>query len=205
MQGLSLTHERREGTGGDPVKEIIFFGRGGQGAVIASQALAMAAFLEEKHSQSFPMFGSERKGSPVTAYTRLSVDEIETREPILKADDIIVLDPAIFKSFNPFDSLKTGGCAVINSTHDPEELLGKYSHPAEIKIFTLDATNIANQIYGPSSIPRTNAVMLGAFVAATRVVELGSVSKALENMFKGELLEKARKALKMAYEKIQKQ
>ena len=187
------------------MKEVIFFGRGGQGAVIASQALAMAAFHEKKYSQSFPMFGSERKGSPVTAYARLSTDEIETREPILKADYVIVLDPAIFKSFNPFDFLKKGGCAIVNSTRDRGELLRKFPHPEEIKVFILDATKIANQIYGPSSIPRTNIVMLGAFVAATRMIELRSISKTLENIFNGELLKKARKSLKIAYEKIQKQ
>ncbi len=190
--------------GDDEVKEIIFFGRGGQGAVIASQVLALAAFHNGKYSQSFPMFGSERKGSPVTAYARLSTGEIETREPIIKANYILVLDPAIFKSFNPFDSLKTAGWAMVNSTRDQRELLERYSHPEEIKVLTLDGTKIANQIYGPSSIPRTNIVMLGAFVAVTREVELKAISKALENFFNGELLKKARESLKKSYEEITK-
>lgn len=186
------------------MKEIIFFGRGGQGAVIASQVLAMAAFLEGKYSQSFPMFGSERKGSPVMAYARLSKEEIETREPIIKADFIIVLDPAVFKSFNPFNFLKEGGRAIINSVRAQEELLKEFSHPEEIRIDTLDATEIANQIYGHSSIPRTNIVMLGALVAVTGEVGLRSVSKALEGVFNGEVLKKARRSLRKSYEKIAK-
>ena len=52
--------------------EIRFHGRGGQGAVKASDILAMAAFKEGKEVQSFPFFGVERRGAPVTAFTRIS-------------------------------------------------------------------------------------------------------------------------------------
>ncbi|EQD27801.1 pyruvate/ketoisovalerate oxidoreductase, gamma subunit [mine drainage metagenome] len=37
--------------------EIRFHGRGGQGAVVASELLAQAAFLDGKEPQSFPFFG----------------------------------------------------------------------------------------------------------------------------------------------------
>ena len=51
--------------------EIRIHGRGGQGAVIASQILAQAAFREGMHVQAFPAFGSERRGAAVTAFLRL--------------------------------------------------------------------------------------------------------------------------------------
>ena len=53
------------------MKEIRFHGRGGQGAVIASNILANAAFLEGSDVQAFPYFGVERRGAPVTAFTRM--------------------------------------------------------------------------------------------------------------------------------------
>jgi pyruvate ferredoxin oxidoreductase gamma subunit/2-oxoisovalerate ferredoxin oxidoreductase gamma subunit len=37
--------------------EVRFHGRGGQGAVIASNILANAAFMENKEVQAFPYFG----------------------------------------------------------------------------------------------------------------------------------------------------
>ncbi|MCL5439938.1 MAG: 2-oxoacid:acceptor oxidoreductase family protein, partial [Candidatus Thermoplasmatota archaeon] len=49
--------------------EIRFHGRGGQGAVTASKILALAAFNEGKYVISFPFFGTERRGAPVTAFT----------------------------------------------------------------------------------------------------------------------------------------
>jgi Pyruvate/2-oxoacid:ferredoxin oxidoreductase gamma subunit len=41
--------------------EIRIHGRGGQGAVIASEVLASAFFKEGKFVQAFPAFGVERR------------------------------------------------------------------------------------------------------------------------------------------------
>ena len=42
--------------------EVRIHGRGGQGVVTAAEMLSVAAFLEGKHAQDFPSFGSERTG-----------------------------------------------------------------------------------------------------------------------------------------------
>ena len=44
--------------------EIRFHGRGGQGAVIAAELLAHAAFRDGRVPQSFPFFGVERVVPP---------------------------------------------------------------------------------------------------------------------------------------------
>jgi Pyruvate/2-oxoacid:ferredoxin oxidoreductase gamma subunit len=45
--------------------EVKISGRGGQGAVLASQILAAAFFETGMWVQSFPSFGAERRGAPV--------------------------------------------------------------------------------------------------------------------------------------------
>jgi pyruvate ferredoxin oxidoreductase gamma subunit len=50
------------------VIEIRLHGRGGQGAVTASRIIATAAYEEGKYSQAIPMYGTERRGAPLTAY-----------------------------------------------------------------------------------------------------------------------------------------
>ena len=73
--------------------EIRWHGRGGQGAKTASLLLADAAFLSGKYVQSFPEYGPERSGAPITAYNRISADRCTicllytsgTRRPELRA------------------------------------------------------------------------------------------------------------------------
>ena len=58
----SLTHrELHSPTKGSRMIEIRTHGRGGQGAVIASEILAEAFFREKKFVQAFPAFGVERQ------------------------------------------------------------------------------------------------------------------------------------------------
>ena len=53
---------------------------------MASELLAQAAFLEGKHPQSFPFFGVERRGAPVTAFTRIDTKPVEVRTSITEPD-----------------------------------------------------------------------------------------------------------------------
>ena len=75
------------------MKEVIWFGRGGQGAVVAAQILAESAYLEGfRGVTSAPTFGPERRGAPVTASTRISEDPIRMFSQVEMADIAIVLD-----------------------------------------------------------------------------------------------------------------
>ncbi len=56
--------------------QVRIHGRGGQGVVTAAELLSVAAFLEGKHAQAFPSFGSERTGSPVVSFCRIDDKEI---------------------------------------------------------------------------------------------------------------------------------
>ena len=47
--------------------QVRFHGRGGQGVVTAAELLAEAAFIEGRHAQAFPSFGS---GMPARAGPR---------------------------------------------------------------------------------------------------------------------------------------
>ena len=75
--------------------EIRFHGRGGQGAVIGSEVLAQAFFLEGKYVQAFPAFGVERRGAPVTAFCRVSPEPIHLRNQITHPDHVVVLDASL--------------------------------------------------------------------------------------------------------------
>ena len=75
--------------------EIRFHGRGGQGAVVASEMLASMFFESGKYAQAFPAFGVERRGAPVLAFTRIDDDPIEIHYNVYQPDHVIVLDETI--------------------------------------------------------------------------------------------------------------
>ena len=87
--------------------EVRIHGRGGQGVVTAAEMLSVAAFLEGKHAQAFPSFGSERMGAPVVAFCRIADTEIRLREPIQAPDALIVQDPTLFKALDVTEGLKS--------------------------------------------------------------------------------------------------
>ena len=182
--------------------EIVFYGRGGQGAVTASQVLATAAFREGKYAQAFPSFGPDRRGAPVTAYVRIDEQAIVDRSPIVAADYVIVLDPNLFKMSNPLSSLKESGCALLNSDKSPKAILREIGRE-KIRVFSIDASMISEQVYGKTSIPITNFAMLGAFVSVSGTIRLDSILETLDHFFSGEGLEKAKKSAQMAFEKIE--
>ena len=183
--------------------EIIFNGRGGQGAVTAAEILATAAFQEGKYSHALPYFRAERKGAPVIAYVRISEKPIEVRGSVDKADIFLILDAALLKSGNIINNSKPNGLVFINTALTPEEIL-TISNNKDIRIDTIDATAISEKIYGQSSIPRVNLIMLGHFAARTKAVKVESILTAIDEYFVGDNAIKAKEGVKLAYNTIEK-
>lgn len=157
--------------------EIRFHGRGGQGAVIASELLAQAAFLEGKHPQSFPFFGVERRGAPVTAFTRIDDAPIQIRTSITAPDIVVVLDSGLMRTINVTAGLKPDGLLLVNTEKVPEKLEVAFKG----RLATIDATEIAlAHGLGSKATPITNTAVLGALARASGIVSLDSVRKAVE-------------------------
>ena len=179
------------------MKEIVFYARGGQGAVTAAAVLVAALAKEGKYAQAFPFFGGERRGAPVKAYLRIDDKPILTRGQIYQPDCIIVLDTKLPAMMNVTDGLKPGGIAVFNTSLGPSEL--KLNVQLS-KIGTVDANRIADSIFGSMAIPFTNFAMLGAFAATTGWVGLNSIIEASYSKFSGRTAKNNEMSIGMAYE-----
>src|SRR5512135_2869983 len=103
------------------MRELRIHGRGGQGAVIASKLLASALFHEGRWVQSFPAFGVERRGAPVTAFLRIDEVPIRLRCEVTAPDALIVLDPTLIQAVDVTAGLKPGGSILINADGPPED------------------------------------------------------------------------------------
>jgi 2-oxoacid:acceptor oxidoreductase gamma subunit (pyruvate/2-ketoisovalerate family) len=157
--------------------EIRMHGRGGQGAVIACKALALAAYKEGKYSQSFPAFGVERRGAPVAAFIRIDNRPIIVHSEIYQPDHVIVLDASLFLSVPILSGLKPGGTVLINSSAS----LDSFKIPPEYYAATIDASAIAVQHgLGTRATPIVNTAILGAFSRLTRLLSIESIVQAIE-------------------------
>lgn len=164
--------------------QVRIHGRGGQGVVTGAEMLSISAFLEGRHAQAFPSFGSERMGAPVVAFCRISEKEIRLREPILEPDCLIVQDPTLFKVIDVFAGLKPNGYLLVNTNktfadlhiQDIADLLPK-GHAVIVPATDLALKHVRR--------PVPNAALLGAFAALTELVHLDSVKAAIEQAFPG--------------------
>ena len=178
--------------------EIRFHGRGGQGAVVASQILASALFKEGKFVQTFPEFGVERRGAPVAAFLRLDDKPVNLRCKVYKPDHIIILDPILIEAVKVTDGLKPKGWIVINSNKNPED----FKEFSQFRVATVDASSIALRNHlGAKTAPIVNTAILGAFVKATDFVKLETIEEAMEGYVPVNL-EGNIKAAREAYEEV---
>jgi pyruvate ferredoxin oxidoreductase gamma subunit len=175
--------------------ELVFYGRGGQGAVTAARLLVGAAHKEGLEGQAFPHFGAERRGAPVRAYARISDKPIRVHEEVRRPDVVVVLDPGLPKLVDITRGLKEGGVIVINSKKP--ERFDSYT------VYVVDATGIALELgLVVAGWPVVNTSMLGALARATGLVKLSSVMEEIKSYCPGRIGEVNARAAELAYERV---
>ena len=184
---------------GNALKTMVEFrwhGRGGQGAWTASELLARTALDEGKYIQSFPEFGPERMGAPVTAFTRISNEPIRLHCAIYDPDVVIVLDNTLLKSVPVTAGLNREDTSlIINSAEEPA-VIKENLRVTKGKVWTVPATEIALRILGA---PITNTALLGVVAKATGIVTLEGIEKTLKGRFRRDLAEKNFAVIQEAY------
>jgi pyruvate ferredoxin oxidoreductase gamma subunit/2-oxoisovalerate ferredoxin oxidoreductase gamma subunit len=181
--------------------EIVFHGRGGQGAVTAANLLVAAALKDKnKGVQAFPFFGAERRGAPVRAFARVSEEEIHLRSEIYTPDIVIVLDESIMDIVDVLKGLKKEGKILINTTKKP----GDFNFSNKFSVATIDATGVALK-HGilVGGIPVVNTPILGAVPKILDRVTLKSIQDTVKGKWKGDLATKNVKATQDAYDQVE--
>jgi 2-oxoacid:acceptor oxidoreductase gamma subunit (pyruvate/2-ketoisovalerate family) len=181
--------------------EILFHGRGGQGAVTAANVLVAAA-LKDGHRgvQAFPVFGSERRGAPVKAFARISDSEVNLRSQIYAPDVVVVVDPGLLNVVDVTEGLKPEGVLILNTTAGPSG----FDFSKKFKVATVDAVAIAmkNKLL-VGGIPIINTPILGAVPRVTDLVTIGSIEEAIKEQWKGEAGKRNALAAREAYEQTE--
>lgn len=182
--------------------EVVWHGRGGQGAVTASRLLAEAAVREGKNVQAFPEFGAERTGAPVRSFTRISIAPITIHCAITTPDCVVVLDPTLLDAVDISEGLKPDSAVVINTSHSARELRDKIGLNGG-RFFTVDATTISVEKLG-RNIP--NMPMVAAMVKATGIIKLENLIETFKEnyakKFTPEIIKGNIEAIERAYKEV---
>lgn len=185
--------------------EIRWHGRGGQGAKTAALLLADVAFKTGRFVQGFPEYGPERMGAPITAYNRISKNEIRVHSNIYEPDFVVVVDEGLLDVVDVTQGLKESGGIVVNTSKSAQEIsekLGGYKG----KVYTIDARKVSVACLG-KYFP--NTPMLAAIVKVSGVMDKDTFFEEMKNSFshkfssKPEVVEGNMNALKMAFEEVE--
>ena len=167
--------------------EILWHGRGGQGAFTAARLLGDAYSLKDNaYALAFPSFGPERRGAPIRAFTKLDTKPIGNRSETTRSNYSIFLDDTLF-SEKSFRELKQNGIILLNTK----------KHFDDPRVITLDGDGIAARILG---LPITNTILLGALVSGE--ISLEEINEAIRQTMPRRLHEKNIAAVKAAYEEV---
>ena len=185
--------------------EIRWHGRGGQGAKTAALLLADVAFKTGAYVQGFPEYGPERMGAPITAYNRISRNEIRVHSNIYTPDLVVVVDESLLESVDVTAGLKKEGAIIVNTPKSAEEIRDELNG-YEGNVYTVDARRISVEALG-KYFP--NSPMLAAAVAVSGVMDqkqfINEMRASYQHKFakKPEVIEGNMKALTMTFEALE--
>lgn len=146
--------------------EILWHGRGGQGAFTAARLLGAAASDgKERFALAFPSFGPERRGAPMRAFTKIDVAPLGDRSAVTRADYVIYLDETLLCPAWESE-LKPTGCVLVNSAR-------RFS---DERIIAFDADRISQEVFG-RAVP--NTVFLGALCALEEGFDVAAMKEAV--------------------------
>jgi pyruvate ferredoxin oxidoreductase gamma subunit len=101
---------------------IRFHGRGGQGMKTASRIVGSAAFRQGFYAQDSPVYGAERRGAPMIAFTRFDSHPILERGVVTSPDLVVVADASLLSDplVKPLYGLASTGAVLINASGSPD-------------------------------------------------------------------------------------
>ena len=151
--------------------EIKVGGFGGQGVILTGYIIGKAAAIyDDKNATMTQAFGPEARGSACSSQVIVSDDII--RYPYVKTPQImVIMSQEAFSKFSP--QLDPKGMMLIE-----EDLVDPAGLPDTVKLFTIPATRIAEEL-GRKIV--LNMVMAGFFTAVTGLIGRDAMRKAVEN------------------------
>ena len=149
-------------------EEAIFAGFGGQGVLSMGMMLAYGGMMEDKEVCWMPSYGPEMRGGTANCIVQVSDNPISS--PIISTfDTAVALNQPSVDKFE--DKIKPGGAIIYDSAN-----ILKPPTRDDISIYGIPASDEALRL---KNMKVMNMVVLGAFVAARKIIDPKTVISAL--------------------------
>lgn len=155
-------------------KEIVISGFGGQGGLAIGKNLAEAGMAEGMNVTWAPSYGPEMRGG--TANCSVVLSDKPVGSPVFaRSTELIALNEPSLTKFEA--GVLPGGSVFVNS----DVVTDKVSRP-DLTAYYIPCAKIAEEIGNPKV---ANMVMLGAYVAGTKILKPETIERMIAQMFTG--------------------
>jgi 2-oxoglutarate ferredoxin oxidoreductase subunit gamma len=152
-------------------ERIIVAGFGGQGVMMIGKLLVHAGMMEGKNVSWLPSYGPEMRGGTANCHVIVS-DHIIGSPVVTQASCVMVMNPPSLEKFEP--SVQAWGRLLINSS-----LVTRKSTRHDVNVLEIPVNDIANK---QGSLKVANVVMLGAYIALSKIVKKESIVDAIQDI-----------------------
>ena len=186
---LSLTYDTTWLAGSEAADAVgqsaVFYALGSDGTVGANKASVKIIGDEPGlHAQGYFVYDSKKSGSMTVSHLRFGADPIRSSYLVQEADLVACHQFGLLDRFDVLADVKRGGTFLLNAPYPAEEVWDHLPERVqrrvverELRMFTVDATKIANEL-GMSG--RINTVMQPCFFELTDVMETGRAVEAIK-------------------------
>ncbi len=151
---------------------VTMAGFGGQGLMFIGKLLAYSAMKSGKHVTWIPSYGPEMRGG--TANCTVVISDEEIGSPVISSPQaLIIMNNPSLEAFEP--RLQPNGMLLLNSSLITRKVTRK-----DIKVVAIPANDIAMEVGEKRT---ANMVMLGAYVAQTKIASKESIFEGLKEFF----------------------
>ena len=153
-------------------REVILTGIGGQGVQLAAKVLAEAANREGREVMMFGVFMGMIRGGSSESTVVVSTEEIVAPPIVPKTWAVLGLHPEGLQALR--EKIRPQGVLLLDAN-----LASRPPEWPDVHRLLVPATDIAKRIGQPMG---TSMVLLGAFAAATGLVETSSLADAMRHL-----------------------
>jgi pyruvate-ferredoxin/flavodoxin oxidoreductase len=167
-------------------KSCKFWGLGSDGTVGANKnSIKIIGDHTNMYAQAYFHYDSKKSGGITQSHLRFGKQPIRSTYLVTTADFVACHQASYLTKYDMYSDLKDGGKFLLNCTWTAEELeqhipadMKQFIAKHNIKLFTIDATNIAKEI-GLGN--RTNTVLQAAFFKLTNIIPVEEVVKYMKD------------------------